>query len=1172
MSSIDFEQKLPALRKQLIKSLVRDFPNLSVPAFKKLKQQFLNNNKASIINTYNTMMLMKPDMTSDKKLTVKAVNAKKNEHAKELDVSNQHIKNIMGFHDDIFQQPVIKVKNIGADDVYKVVIFGVFKMKKQGNEFTVKEAIDNFETTRKDLNNDVKSQIEFNKKHFANALHESSSSFHEKKLIKIYAEISAVKIKKMKINKIPMKNAYTLHRDWLKYSDGIDKSSYEDMKGRCVYTLLIERLKPYWKNVDANKLYYFFKSWLETMPEQYLEGAPFFGEFTMDSGVNTDMIQELCESKKIPMYAFDYNDNCFYKKAYPGSNYRPIVYYLMDGHMYMITDQHVIKSLSSAQKTEKNIIVSSMLEMDKKETPDDRNYIECSSFEEAMNKKDSIVYLNQQNITEEVYKYISDTNTVPKLKVSNYEFIQFENKVFNTTIICDKNVADGYTWKDIKYICEKADIPFKNQKIGSLISDLKKKFYKPDRRVLTTDEKAILVKQQFNKCTICVKKFQSEQFQYDHIKPLCAGGSNDIENFQALCSGCHLNKTMDERNNSEFIKFDEIASTFNSETLKVIQSNSSKQWAFIERLDTTSSQNKHKIDHTKCRRNILLHSKYDYPRYSVMDRIQPFDNLEIKVGCYFIETTNYFPYRGNGWYPYVQIIKGLEKGIISNDDIKYQFLSSFVIKHDYFKTFAEYMIDLTKDAKLDKLIVNSFAGCLGIQRSEFDSVHMTLDKNTAGSELTREGVFVSSHKINNTTSLYSIFETLKIVKDDMYLPIYNQIIAIESFELFDLEQMIISKSGYPLERNTDAILYEGDKIDINNYFWDEDKTANKYRYEEPATHLRVEKVCQFVRTELYQPSESNWNEYQEIDDFDLLAQQIFDSQEGCQINGVAGAGKTTLANKLINLIEFNGKKCIKLAPTRKAASHIGGQTIHKHCLSTKLSNNYEKKLVKNLKNIDYVIVDEISMMAEKFYRYLVLLKRYVPKLIFVLIGDHSQLKPVNDPFQGDYKNSPALFDLCDSNRISLEKCRRSDVQLFNLYNGVRNGNNNVDVSKFPVKELTKLNIAYTHHTRIKINKQCMDKFVGRKHFVKCKKIESNYKTQDATIFEGMPIVSYKNDDKLNLYNSQMFKVHAVDKQNDSFTIINNNESVIYGDGTQSRDFCYIDNVVYANLLTLNGGQ
>lgn len=36
-------------------------------------------------------------------------------------------------------------------------------------------------------------------------------------------------------------------------------------------------------------------------------------------------------------------------------------------------------------------------------------------------------------------------------------------------------------------------------------------------------------------------------FEVDHIKPLFSGGSNDLDNLQALCNLCHARKSAQER-------------------------------------------------------------------------------------------------------------------------------------------------------------------------------------------------------------------------------------------------------------------------------------------------------------------------------------------------------------------------------------------------------------------------------------------------------------------------------------------------------------------------------------------------------------------------------------------------------------------------------------------------
>ena len=437
---------------------------------------------------------------------------------------------------------------------------------------------------------------------------------------------------------------------------------------------------------------------------------------------------------------------------------------------------------------------------------------------------------------------------------------------------------------------------------------------------------------------------------------------------------------------------------------------------------------------------------------------------------------------------------------------------------------------------MDKLIVNSMVGCWGQRDSAMESIRLTIDKYDAARELIRDGVFVSSTELDNQTMLYSILESFNMNKDDMTLPLYNQIVAMEAMDLYKLEQLIIEKGGQPLERNTDAILYSGNKIDIAEYEW----TAHqpKYRYDD-VTPLKVDKVCQFVRTETFKPVWFAWNDYVEpaSDDFDPLVQQIIASDEGCMINGCAGAGKTYLTKKIISQLESMNKKCIKIAPTNKAASHIGGETIDRFYLRMMLSNNCEKKILKSLQHVDYIILDEVSMLREVFYRFLTLLKRYQPKLKFIMIGDFDQLKPVKDLYHGSYQFSPALHQLCDGNRIVLERCRRSDAALFAVYDGERRGTKEVQLAQFPYVSHTSLNIAYTHETRKKINHECMNRYAG-KQFLACGRRLTHAKTQEVKIFPTMRVVSYRNTDEL--YNNQLLTVESIDMIAKNFTVLSEN--------------------------------
>ena len=73
------------------------------------------------------------------------------------------------------------------------------------------------------------------------------------------------------------------------------------------------------------------------------------------------------------------------------------------------------------------------------------------------------------------------------------------------------------------------------------------------------------------------------------------------------------------------------------------------------------------------------------------------------------------------------------------------------------------------------------------------------------------------------------------------------------------------------------------------------------------------------------------------------------------------------------------------------------------------------------------------MVQEIYYKFFIYLKRANPKIKFIIAGDFEQLLPVKDRVtKCDYKNSLALHELCDGNKLQLTKCRRSDDTLFNM--------------------------------------------------------------------------------------------------------------------------------------------
>ncbi len=282
-----------------------------------------------------------------------------------------------------------------------------------------------------------------------------------------------------------------------------------------------------------------------------------------------------------------------------------------------------------------------------------------------------------------------------------------------------------------------------------------------------------------------------------------------------------------------------------------------------------------------------------------------------------------------------------------------------------------------------------------------------------------------------------------------------------------------------------------------------------------------------------------WNIIPDVQDnnFNPLIEMIINNKMNVNINGRAGTGKSTLINQLIQKFEDKSISYKALAPTNKAARIINGSTIHKFI---KLMSNQKK--MRDL-DCEFLIIDEISMVPEIFYKYFCIIKRLKPNIKFIIAGDFDQCLPVKDRVgECDYKNSFCLYELVEGNRLELTNCRRSDDTLFKML--LPENIDKIEATDFK-HDFTTRHITLSNKKRIKINQIIMDEITRRKtRFLELKKLPFDPNSQDVKLYKNMPVISRRNAIKYDIVNNETFIISQIDFQNEIITVTDNCEKIV----------------------------
>jgi hypothetical protein len=212
----------------------------------------------------------------------------------------------------------------------------------------------------------------------------------------------------------------------------------------------------------------------------------------------------------------------------------------------------------------------------------------------------------------------------------------------------------------------------------------------------------------------------------------------------------------------------------------------------------------------------------------VFDKVDPFKGTNIKPGLYYVESNNYMPLGGNGWYYHNMICYCLENNIIKLNNIK----SLLSLQNNFYNKFIDHCYKNIKDNS--KLAINSMKGNFkpnSNKRERWNSKTFTSNNCDAfNTHLKFKGCFIDVKTINDT-KYYHTFEKVFNTNLEIESPIYNQILQQEQIELHRLSQLIQAHSGVILDYNTDAIncVFPDNKFpfelvedtQVNGHYWDQ---------------------------------------------------------------------------------------------------------------------------------------------------------------------------------------------------------------------------------------------------------------------------------------------------------------------------------------------------------------
>ena len=514
--------------------------------------------------------------------------------------------------------------------------------------------------------------------------------------------------------------------------------------------------------------------------------------------------------------------------------------------------------------------------------------------------------------------------------------------------------------------------------------------------------------------------------------------------------------------------------------------------------------------------SVMYQPLEEWIRYDFNDKWTKYDaklsSGGLSLGLYYVRTDDTTLFRKTDVYSSAMIEKARKENI--NHEITHQLIPSYKENANTFQLIIDKIMQYSKGNKeIYKLMINMMSGMLAKTECTMGKYHINsnIDQIFAFIREYPDMTPVISRIPNTDHYLYGAERKMSITENN--LGMYVQVLDQSNIKLYD---MVKKMGGTLIARKVDcAVVHYHNEVPS---FEDSDVWGGSRKCKIPT----IKNVQEFKEKDYRFINKWIDHNISDSDEWEKL-KDILVKKGGLLLQADAGCGKTYAAKKIASVLE--GVK--NIAPTNKAALNLRGSTIHKFLSMDMEGNISTAKMNYIKKNIQYIIVDEISMITKELWRRLTFVKRSTG-VKFLLLGDDKQLPPVEDEKIQHYFNHPAVKYLCNNNRNILSVKKRFNPKLANILDDVEN----INIKWFPFRE-TPINMAYTHKTRKSVNKKWNDKLRTENNtlYIPVRENDKKY-GQDMYIYSGCPLIARENDNKHGLYmNNETFDVVDYDDKN-----------------------------------------